>query len=222
MASIQVYSFSFNNPERKARMTERFNTVGHPVQWVAPVPITDPRIREDDDKRCQAIMYNHLDMIAAFLASSADYGVFCEDDIFIRRDFATSLRIAIDGYKRLQADVMLLGYLLNYKAFNYSIIEYHSLLEQPFAFLSVYSELWGSQMYLCGRTQALRIWEACCSPSLINGPFSPDWTLTKYGKAVAIYPMLAVEEGVVATEHEGQRDFHHWCLAENYDKDLHI
>jgi len=221
MATIQVYSFSFNNPERKTRMTERFNTVGHPVQWVDPVPLTDPRIGPDD-KRTHAIMYNHLDMIAAFLAGSADYGIFCEDDIFIRRDFATSVLVAIDGYKRIGADVMLLGYLPNYKAFTYSVSGYHSLVEPPFAFLSVYHDLWGSQMYMMDRAGAKKMWDACSSPSLVNGPFSPDWALTKFGKAVAIYPMLAVEEGIVVTDHLGQKNFHQACLAENFDKDLHI
>lgn len=221
MASIQVYSFSFNNPERKERMTERFNTVGHPVIWVDPVPLTDSRIGSED-KRTHAIMYNHLDMIAAFLAGDADYGIFCEDDIFIRRDFAKTVKIAIDGYERIGCDIMLLGYLPNYKAFTYAVHGNHTLVEPPFSFLSVYSELWGSQMYMLSREGAKKLYDACCEPSRVSGPFSPDWAITKFGKAVAIYPMLAVEEGIVVTDHWGQKNFHQTCLATNFDKDLHI
>jgi len=202
-------------------MTDRFRAVGHPVQWVDPVPLTDPRIGSED-KRTHAIMYNHLDMIKAFLNGGADYGIFCEDDIFIRRDFATSVLVAIDGYRRLGADVMLLGYLPNYKAFTYSVNGNHSLVEPPFAFLSVFPDLWGSQMYMCDRAGAQRLWDACCTAERVSGPFSPDWVLTKFGKPVAIYPMLAVEEGVVVTDHVGQRNFHQACLTENFDKDLHI
>lgn len=221
MASIQVYSFSFNNPERKARMEERFRSVGHPIQWVEPVPLTDPRIGSDD-KRTHAIMYNHLDMIKAFLSGSADYGIFCEDDIFIRRDFATSVKVAIDGYVRTQADIMLLGYLPNYKAVTYSVHGHHQLVEPAFAFISVYADLWGSQMYMLSRAGARALYDACCSPSRVSGPFSPDWAITKFGKAVAIYPMLAVEEGIVVTDHWGQKNFHQVCLNENYDAEIHI
>ena len=223
MVSIQVYSFSFNNPERKARMTERFSTVGHPVMWVDPVPLTDPRITcAVGEKRLHSIMYNHLDMIAAFLAGTSEYGIFCEDDIFIRRDFASTVQIAIDGYKRQGADVMLLGYLSTYKPFTYDIHGYHSALEQPFVFLSIYPELWGSQMYMMDRAAAQRVLDTCCDPTKVSGPFSPDWVLTKFGKVVAIYPMLAVEEGIVVTEHEGQRNFHQVCFQTHYNKDIHI
>lgn len=222
MATLQVYSFSFKNPERKARMTERFDTVGHPVVWVDPVPITDPRIVDDSDKRCQAIMYNHLDMITAFLAGDAEYGIFCEDDIFIRRDFANTVKIAIDGYKRIGPDVMLLGYLPNYIPFSYQHDWIHSLVEPPFAFLSVFPELWGSQMYMCDRAAAKRLYDACCDPTRVSTHFSPDWAITKFGKSVALYPMLAVEEGVVVTDHWGQQDFHQVCFNAHFNKDIHF
>jgi len=204
-------------------MTERFQTVGHPVTWVAPVLQTDPRVASvAEEKRLYSIMYNHLDMIAAFLAGTADYGIFCEDDIFIRRDFANSVRVAIDGYNRQGADVMLLGYLISYKPFTYNVHGYHSALEQPFAFLSVYPDLWGSQMYMMDRSSARRVLDSCSDPNKVSGPFSPDWVLTKFGKVVAIYPMLAIEEGIVVTDHAGQRNFHELCFQNNYNKDIHI
>ena len=72
------------------------------------------------------------------------------------------------------------------------------------------------------RAAAKKMWNACATPSLVTGPVSPDWALTKFGKAVAMYPMLAVEEGVVVTDHVGQKNFHQACVAENFNKDLHI
>ena len=207
-------------------MTRRFDVIGHPVTWVEPVLTSDPRVtvvEEEGAKRPYAIMFNHIDMIGKFLSeSTAEFGIFCEDDIYIRKDFSRSIRVAMDGYKRLGLDVMLLGYLPNYKAYTYAVHGHHTPLEQPFAFLSVGEGLWGSQMYMIDRAAARRVYDGICEPQRVTTHFSPDWAITKFGKTAAIYPMLAVEEGIVVTDHLGQINFHKECLRENYDPALHF
>ena len=223
--SIEVFSFSYKNEARKGRMTRRFEVIGHPVTWVDPVLATDPRILVDEPaKRPYAIMFNHIDMIHAFLTkSTAEYGIFCEDDIFIRKDFARTVQIAIDGYKRNNFDVLLLGYLTNYKPVKISTEGGHALKEVPFTFISVPDSLWGSQMYMMNRVAAQKVYDAIYDPELVKHThFSPDWAITKFGNAAAIYPMLAVEEGAVATDHGGQINFHNECRAVNYDPKLHF
>ena len=78
--------------------------------------------------------------------------------------------------------------------------------------------MWGSQMYLLNRTTAQRFLEkytvdyamgTLLDPSLPH--FSPDWTLTKDGDRGLVYPMLALEEGVVKTDDYGQQEFHKNC-----------
>ena len=220
MDTFEIRCLNYNNPERKERMTRRFEAVGLPVLWGVPVFPTDPRMMPGNT--CLSYTYGHLDMIKAFLDGSADFGVFCEDDVYLRRDLKSSLQIAIDGYKRIKPDIMLLGYLTNYKGSTWTIHPNHQLVEPPFTFLSVYPELWGSQMFMLDRPSAQRLWEACCEPSRVTGAFSVDWMITKFGKSVAIYPMLAVEEGQIAGDHWGQIEFHRICCEENYDKNIHV
>lgn len=222
MDDVRVYSFSYNNPERFARMNERFNTAGFPIHWVDPVLSTDSRLIDVSGSRIHRIMYGHMDMIRQFLSSSGSWGVFCEDDVYIRKDFSKTLRQAIDGYIRLELDVLLLGYLIPYAPATSSIHECHSALEPTFSFITYNNDLWGSQMYLLHRKAAQALVDKYGDHNRVEGPFNPDWTITKFGKCAAIYPMLAVEEGNVDTTHEGQRHFHSNCTAVNYNIDLHM
>lgn len=218
MATYKVYSFSFNNPKRKADMEERFGKAGIPIQWTQPVLSTDPRIPTSNiaDRRAHSIMLNHLDMIQEFLKSDSEIGIFCEDDIFIRKNFAKDIQVAIDGYKRLNLSVLLLGYLTNYKASETSTHWYHHPLETPFTFLSVGSDLWGSQMYMMDKAGAQKCLDLFGDYSKVTTHFNPDWTITKMPGGACIYPMLAVEAGIVATDHWGQINFHRACFETNY------
>jgi GR25 family glycosyltransferase involved in LPS biosynthesis len=218
-----VYSFSFNNPERMKRMNHRFESVGYPIHWIPPVLTSDVRIPTDEtSKRTYAIMLNHLDMIMAFLGSKYEYGVFCEDDIYIRRDFATQLDAAIDGYNRHSLDVLLLGYLMNYTPLTFQTHYSNTLLETPLSFMSYEDGLWGSQMYMMNKAAARKVVEAFQDSSSVKAYYSPDWTITKFGRRAIVYPMLAVEEGNVVTDHVGQAEFHKQCTAIHYDPKIHI
>lgn len=70
-------------------MTERFSKEDLHLEFVDPVEITDARVfpAPANQRRTWSIMLNHLDMLKTFLESDADYGVFCEDDIYIRKNF---------------------------------------------------------------------------------------------------------------------------------------
>ena len=218
MASIAVYAFSFNNPERMKRMNTRFETVGYPIHWIPPVLTSDARIpAEEPQKRTHAIMLNHLDMIVAFLASSHQYGIFCEDDIYIHRDFASFMPRIVEGYKRHGLDVLLLGYLMNYVPFSIQTFRGHDLLETPPLFMNYNDGLWGSQMYMMDKAAALKVLETFQDFQHVKECYSPDWTITKFGKRALVYPMLAVEEGNVATDHVGQQEFHKQCAVIHYN-----
>lgn len=200
-------------------MDEQFRKVGIRIHWVDPVLSTDTRIPASEaNPRPHAIMLNHLDMIKAFLESDAEYGIFCEDDIHIRRSFVNDLQIAIDAYKRLNMSVMLLGYLINYRVSNTQIHGSHNLLETPFVFTAVVADLWGSQMYMMNKQRAKECLDMFHDPSAVKTHYSPDWTITKMAGAACIYPMLAVESGIVQTDHWGQIQFHKSCFETNYNE----
>ena len=225
--SYNIYGFSYTkkSDERKKRMDHRFNQLGLKLNWVDIVEVDDPRIPQHLDtslKRTYAVMFNHLDMLNSFINSDAEYGIFCEDDILIRKDFKHSIISAIDGFKRLNLDVLLLGYLTNYVPVSvHNNTNSHQLLEQPFSFLSYHDDLWGAEMYMLDKTSAKKVYDRFINPEGIE-PFCSDWTITKYGRRACIYPMLAVEEGKVETDHIGQKNFHEACFITNFSENLHI
>ena len=81
-------------------------------------------------------------------------------------------------------------------------------------------------MHMLSRTSARRLLDkytqsyakATLTDSSLT-PFSPDWTLTKDGSRALVYPMLALEEGAVATSDAGQIDYHRRCFETNYEPD---
>jgi len=216
MADYRVYSFSYNNPERAAAMERRFATVGVPLHWVRAIGPDDPLIdKTDPSPRTSALMFGHIGMIREFLThSDAKYGIFCEDDIFIRKDFKQSVVRAIELYEMQKLDVFLLGYLINY-------VPYHTPC-LGFNVLEYDDNLWGAQMYMLDRSAAQKILDAFGDRLRVSVPYNPDWTITKFGKRAMIYPMIGVESGTVNTTHAGQINYHRACFELNYDPELHI
>ena len=139
------------------------------------VPWTDPRILEPS--AAASIMFGHLDMIRTFLDGPAQYGIFCEDDILIRRDFNTTLDLAISTYAQKGLDVLLLG-SLTLKTFG-----------PEFTFHPVTHDTWGAQIYLLNRQAAFNIHAAFSNPREV-AVFSADWTITKFGRAEFMYLCL--------------------------------
>jgi hypothetical protein len=79
-------------------------------------------------------MYGHLDMLRLFLNEGTKFGIFCEDDILIRRDFGDHLPQIVAHFKELELDVLLLGNLCSNPNFrycsNFPERHYHSTLER--------------------------------------------------------------------------------------------
>jgi hypothetical protein len=207
-------------------MKERFGKEDICLEFAHPVENNDSRIlaAPQPHRRDWAIMFNHLDMIKGFYESDAKYGIFCEDDILIRRDFKKYLPEILATYERLGLEILLLGYLLDYKPVQILCSNLYSLLDVTFTYHSYHDETWGSQMYLLNRATAEKFLRkyttdyavASLTDSSVKS-FSPDWTLTKYGRRAAIYPMMAVEEGIVSSTHQGQSDYHRNCYRAQFD-----
>lgn len=224
MDTVRFYVFSYNNPGRKARIQERFASESIHIEFVDCVETSDPRVScgPPEARRSWAIMWNHLDMLKRFLETDAPFGIFCEDDIKIRKGLSTILPEVLLAYTRMNLDILLLGYLMPYKPATTTATL--PLLGEPTVYLRYWNDLWGSQMYLLNRTTAKRFIEkytveyalaTIANPSM--GAFSSDWTLTKDGNRAIIYPMLALEEGIVSTDNYGQIEFHKKCVNAHSD-----
>jgi GR25 family glycosyltransferase involved in LPS biosynthesis len=212
-------------------MIDRFNAEQLDFEIVTPVADNDPRIDRptlpQNIRRNCAIMWSHLDMLRAFLQSENEYGIFCEDDIHIRKECKQLIPEIILNYRRRNLEILLLGYLLPYKPIQIKAPKEFPEHGLNLTYHSYPEETWGSQMYLLNRktaTKFLDIYTVAYSEATVHDtcmtPFSPDWTLTKFGRRALVYPMLAVEMGTVVTRDVGHVEFHKRCHVTNYNENF--
>jgi hypothetical protein len=227
--TVPTYVLSFNNPDRKQRLIDRFTSAGWSAMFPEPTSSNDPQIVEAAKAvnqypgvcRVWAITFDHLKMIKAFIATGQSHGIFCEDDIYIKKTFKEDLIGIIHEFDKLKLDVLLLGYLLSHSP----RVEGQYQICNSFTYHNYNNDLWGSEMYMLSRKQAIHLVETYTlewAQKNIEKPYSPDWIITKDGKRAMIYPMLAVEEGDVNTDHFGQMDYHRRCAEFQYNSDLYV
>lgn len=232
--NIPIYCLSFPNSDRRKRMSTRFEQLGiESFIFQDPIPTEYPlvdyylRNREDDNtqhgRRAASITISYIYMIKRFLCTGREYGVFCEDDVHIRKTFKKDLPEIIKAVETLKKKptVILLGYLsvLNhfplYDTSLKKINGKYKLMEYP-------DDVWGAQMILLSRKNAMDIVEKYDRPFYLSCPgkaYSGDHTFTKDEPRALVYPMLAVEEGEVSNNDITDIYFHKLCHQVNYNKD---
>lgn len=201
-------------------MRTRFEAVNLPLTIVPPVPWSDSRIRPGD-VRIQAVTWGHLTMLQTFVDDpGASYGIFMEDDVFIRRDIATYLPELVAMYSRHALDVFLLGYLQPSPPVVVTPRSGYGVLGVPLTALTYDDDQWGAQMYMMDKRWARDTLMFCSGT--VRSPFNPDWIMTKRGRRAMCWPMMGVEEGAITSDHSAQAAFHRQCAAVNYDPSIHI
>jgi GR25 family glycosyltransferase involved in LPS biosynthesis len=71
-------------------------------------------------------MNKRFEAINTFLDSDADYGVICEDDVYVRKSFKRDIQIVIAAFERLNISILqsfaprIFDRLLPYKTYNIS------------------------------------------------------------------------------------------------------
>lgn len=235
--NYQIYCLSFNNKERRDNMERRFSEVGiKDCIFGDGVFFEDFRIKgrnmSEGTKRVWSCMYGHIDMIHHFYYNTdKEFGIFCEDDIYIRKNFTILLPRIMFDFKNLNLDVLLLGYLVPFRITNadgyYKVkdITYNSQLLNYYDFPD---HVWGTQMYMLSRTSAKKILDKYSHESnyadrtLVDTnmiPFSADWTITKDGNRALITPIMVVEDNKGHYEDYNQRVFHENCHCSHFIKE---
>ena len=76
--TFHVYTLSYNNPIRAAKMSARCDIVELPLTFVDVVNNDDARLAglAPGVDRIHTIMWNHLETLKPFLESVYDFGVF--------------------------------------------------------------------------------------------------------------------------------------------------
>jgi GR25 family glycosyltransferase involved in LPS biosynthesis len=225
--SVGFYCLSYNG-YGKISMQNIFNKMGIEATFYSGVSFNDRRLHklEEGLKRIWSTCYGHLDMIRTFYESDKEYGIFCEDDIIIRNDFIKNLPDIIADFNKLDLDILMLGYLCENKIDEYSNFP-TLLVKEPFKYLHYPDDLWGTQMYMISKAQALKIlskyYYGYAEKTLIDRsltPFSADWTITKEGKRALIYPLIAIENFNKIYDDEHQTRAHRNCYKFSYTPEL--
>lgn len=186
----------------------------------------DPRLQNAGAvKRTWSMTYGHLDLIKEFYESDNKYGIICEDDILVRKDFLERLPELVEDFEKLGLDILMLGYLCENPIDTYSNFPtMHSRGEMKY--LGYPDGLWGSQMYLISKAQAAALLEKFAGDyaerSLTEAiaPFSPDWTITKEGRRALVYPLLVIERYTDGYDDEHQNRSHLKCFEYTYRSEL--
>ena len=234
---IKFYCINYKDENRRQKMENRWKQLELDLKFVNPVEITDKRFdiaRENKSKeglRNWAIMLQHLDSLRDFVngeyieGQKGEYVIICEDDIMVSKHLPNDLPEIIESYERLKLDVLLMGFLIPYKITDDN--HYYPLKERNYKYSYHHypSDIWGSQMYMVSRKHAQKLLEKYTVEHAVlaekNGtakdePFSPDWTLTKYGNRSVIYPMVALEEGDTKCNWDSEIDYHQRCFKMHY------
>ena len=227
---IGFYCVNFKDEDRRNKMTSRFQQLGLTLNFVDPVGKDDARLAdvpERADKRAWSIMLQHMDSIRHFVEETHnDFCIVMEDDILVSKDIVNDLPELIETYNKLQLDVLVLGYLLPFKIYDYNTCFSLKERNDKYSYFDFPGDLWGSQMYMVSRNHAVNLIERYTIKHAIETietePFSPDWTLTKYGKKAIIYPMIAVEEGGTKADLHSESQYHLNCYITNYVDGLYI
>jgi len=227
ISKVGFYCINYKDENRREKMKNRWETLGLYLHFVPPVESTDERLSNTEidiskEKRTWAIMLQHLDSIRFFIENTdQEYCVVCEDDILVSKYLEVDILEIIKTYNKLNLDTMLLGYLVPYVIEDWNT--YYPLKERNFMFSyhGYPQDLWGSQMYMVSRKHGQKLLDKYTinyALDTINekSPFSPDWTLTKFGNNAIVYPMIALEEGDTKCDLDSEITFHQKCFQQNY------
>ena len=249
-ATCEFHCVCYKNPEKYRSMKDRFNSIGLNLKIYDGVPHKDPRIINggmtkfgkkrnlpSSIQRLWSVTYGHLDMIRMFYDSGKDFGIFCEDDIYVNKTLPFHLPHIMAEVKEMGLDVLLLGYMKTFKVESW--MTGHELInapkDRPYTYHKYPDDQWGVHLYMVSREGARKILDQYGAESGYadinvddpNHSFSPDWTITKCPgiNRGLISPMFAVEDGKDPYEHyahDGQYQFHMETTRFNYVPGLFI
>jgi GR25 family glycosyltransferase involved in LPS biosynthesis len=238
-----VYCLTYRNPERRAKMAERFATAGMEFSFCESPDALDPEYAPPLDilekaelldtwkAKAWSCMSGHYKIIEQIAVSNSDVAIVCEDDILIRRDFVQVLPGVVANFKSYNLDMLLLGYLST----DAPAVAGYALPEAlpVFGYYRYHEHIWGTQMYMISKKHArfllTHYGTEYAVASLLDAsmtPWAADHIITKTGNRALISPQLAVEQGDITDPEAVNADvhvaFHRDCHLANYNSEIHI
>lgn len=232
------YCLSVRGSDRRARMLDRFSFQNLEFEFQDVIPIDSPLIdyylkdrpekNNEHGRRLASMTIGWLSMIKNFISTGKPYGIFCEDDIHLRKGLKQDMPKIISTIDQLKVKpkIVLLGYLSILKDLPFPEYQgglgFIKCLNGKYKLLEYPDDVWGAQMLLLSRDNAMNLLEKYDRPfhlSFIGKSFAGDCSFVKDQPRCLLTPMLAVEEGLVTTTDPGQIQFHKLCHDINFNKD---
>jgi len=215
---IPFYLVNYNDDTRLNNIIRRFESIGINFKLLPPVSYEDERIKQANfDKRICHITVQHLDKMKDFIYNTNfEHCIICEDDVLPSKYLKEDLLKIVQEFDKLNLDILLLGYLINFSIINESF----KLIDRSYSYHNYSDQLWGTQMYIINRKHAkflLNKYTIEWANNNLDKPYAADWTITKEGKRAILNPMLAVEEGDIKANCSGQSNYHQNCFKFNFN-----
>lgn len=98
MNNIRFYCLNFYENKRE-EIKKRFDYLNINCFFYKGVQFSDDRIINDKNKKTSSYTLGQIDMIQMFLDSDYEFGIFCEDDIYINKELITNLPTICNDFK---------------------------------------------------------------------------------------------------------------------------
>lgn len=180
-------------------------------------------------------MAGHMAALEQFSNTAEPTAIVIEDDVMLRRDYASHIGMITAAFWGAGLDVLMLSYLwpfpARYEVHGSWMPELFPHKITPFAFFGYPDDIWGTQMYMLTRQHARHVLSgygpqtgyaqrAQADKSL--KPYAADWIITKTGHRALSVPMLGLEEGKPTRGDDFEHDYRAKTFASNYLPDIHI
>lgn len=227
----EVYISSFRDEARRNKMRQRCEDCGlsasiynftendskiHDVAAVLGDPSASGRF---------LVVFNWLRLCHDFYHhSTKEYCVIMEDDIYLKKSIKYDINNALEVMKTLNYHIMLLGYLMTCTPDQAGYLKF-AYDNDGFSYYHYPDELWGSHCFIITKPQAKYFLDKYTIEHIatLHGT-GGDWIFTKDpvdNQRGLMFPPLAVEEGVVRTDHWAQISFHRNCSDFQYNSHIY-
>ena len=235
MDNVGFYCLSVPGSDRYNRMKGRFEHESVDVAFIPVLAETDPRLHGLKGPSAASGAFGHLDMMRAFLDSDKEFGVFCEDDIHLRRGIREFIPELTMKFRRHKLEILLIGYLFPKQIRTIDMYydtsfegQFNVPIDENILMFRHIDRLWGAQMYILDRKKAQYFLDTYTVDYYLRSktdsslkPFSADYLFTKDGVRAAIYPMMGVEESYTIN-HSVQNIYHYESHTEHYSEARYI
>ena len=205
--TVGCYCLNYNNEQKRASMSARFQQLGLPLFLYDGVGHDDPRldkVRDDPAlRRLWSVTYGHLDMLEQFLATDRAFGVFCEDDIVVNRELAYHLPHVMNDMGTHGIDFLLLGYMTT-APIRPSFMHTHlGNTDVPYctrpewSYFSYPAYQWGVHMYMVTRAGAQELVRTFQAPR--SAPATTFAQATSFAQATTFAQATSFAETTLST-----------------------